>query len=295
MTSLKNIQQKIKTSTDLKSLVRIMKALAASNIHQYTNAQKSFSEYFRTIELGMQAVLQFGREKITLKEANAQGPIGCILLTSDLGLCGQFNHQIFSFFQKKQEEWKIFDAHFPFLILGEEKKEMETNLHSAEKRLSYPISIAGIPALLHELLDAINQWIVQRDTHRIYLFYNKPTSANSYAPYVQKLLPLDSLWFADLHTRKWNSRSLPQFAIDSNVLFSALLQEYFFLVLYQAIIDSYISENVSRWQSMSIAEKHIADFTDDLKMQFHHQWQESITEEMLDIASGFEALRKKNS
>ncbi len=73
-------------------------------------------------------------------------------------------------------------------------------------------------------------------------------------------------------------------------LFSALFQQHFFLGLYRACAESLASENASRLASMRIAEKNIEERLFDLKAAFQQQRQDTITEELLDIVSGFEAL-----
>ena len=58
----------MKGTSDLRSLVRVMKAIAAANIREYNPAQKALLEYTRAIELGLQALLQFGVKDIRMKE-----------------------------------------------------------------------------------------------------------------------------------------------------------------------------------------------------------------------------------
>ena len=158
---------------------------------------------------------------------------------------------------------------------------------------SYPGSLERMSFFLQELLAKIDNWIHKEDIHKIFLFYNKPDSPQSYSPGLHRLSPIDPVWVESLLKRKWESRSLPQFTIDTDKLFSSLIQEFFFCCVYKAIIDSFMSENVNRWQSMIIAEKHIDDFMDELKNQYQQLWQDAITAEILDIESGFEALKKK--
>ncbi|PSN18448.1 hypothetical protein C7271_12495 [filamentous cyanobacterium CCP5] len=73
-------------------------------------------------------------------------------------------------------------------------------------------------------------------------------------------------------------------------LFSALFQQHFFIGLYRACAESLASENVHRLASMGIAEKTIEERLLDLKVAFQQPRQDTMTEERLDIVSGFEAL-----
>lgn len=118
METLANLQQKLSGAEDLKSVVRTMKAMAASNIGQYESAVSSLSYYNRTIALGILAYFRqeqtntFSKQPITLKK---EAPTHCaIVFGSDQGLVGQFNDSLAEFVAKhladlpgKKEIWAI--------------------------------------------------------------------------------------------------------------------------------------------------------------------------------------------
>jgi F-type H+-transporting ATPase subunit gamma len=81
--------------------------------------------------------------------------------------------------------------------------------------------------------------------------------------------------------------------MDREALFSSLVREYLFVSLYRAFAESLASENASRLASMQAAEKNIEERLRELSAQYHQQRQMSITSELLDIVSGFEALTGK--
>jgi F-type H+-transporting ATPase subunit gamma len=78
--------------------------------------------------------------------------------------------------------------------------------------------------------------------------------------------------------------------MDEDRLAAALFRQYFFVSLYRACAESLKSENTSRLAAMQTAEKNIIQRLDELNMQFNQQRQTTITEELLDIIAGFEAL-----
>jgi F-type H+-transporting ATPase subunit gamma len=80
------------------------------------------------------------------------------------------------------------------------------------------------------------------------------------------------------------------FTMDWDAFFSALIRQYLFVSLFRAFAESLASENASRLASMQGAEKNIQDRLRDLSSRYHQQRQMSITEELLDIVSGFEAI-----
>jgi F-type H+-transporting ATPase subunit gamma len=102
-------------------------------------------------------------------------------------------------------------------------------------------------------------------------------------------------WLREIAKKKWESKSLPIFRMDTDKIFSSLIREYLFVSLYRAFAESLASENASRLASMQNAEKNIEEQLQDLHVQFHRKRQMTITEELLDIVAGFEAMQEEAS
>src|SRR5512140_2597242 len=91
--STASLRRKIDSAGDLQSVVRTMKALAASSIGQYEKSVRALADYYRTIELGLGASFR-DSDPVTTMERKAQnyaGAISAIVFGSDQGLVGQFN------------------------------------------------------------------------------------------------------------------------------------------------------------------------------------------------------------
>jgi F-type H+-transporting ATPase subunit gamma len=80
--------------------------------------------------------------------------------------------------------------------------------------------------------------------------------------------------------------------MDQEPLLSSLLRQHLFVSLYRAFAESLASENASRLASMQAAERSIDERLEALRGEFRYQRQHAITEELLDIVSGFEALNE---
>jgi len=90
--NIANLQRKISSAGDLQSVVRTMKALAASSIGQYEKSVHALADYYRTIELGLGACFR----SLAMPKSVRTGPrkttaIGAVVFGSDQGLVGQFN------------------------------------------------------------------------------------------------------------------------------------------------------------------------------------------------------------
>ncbi|MDW7680736.1 MAG: F0F1 ATP synthase subunit gamma [bacterium] len=163
-----------------------------------------------------------------------------------------------------------------------------------EENLSMPGSLGEITVSVQELVLKIEEWRIQREIEEIVLFYNKKQSGASYQPHSFQLMPLDFQWLQKLQTKEWPTRVLPQFTMNFENLFAALIRQYFFVSFYQAFTESLASENASRLAAMQAAEKNIEQRLNQLNAQYNQQRQNSITAELLDIISGFEALESES-
>jgi len=103
---------------------------------------------------------------------------------------------------------------------------------------------------------------------------------------------VDRAWLARIQEEPWPTRVLPDFSMGWDALFSALIRQYLFVSLYRAFAESLASENASRLAAMQSAERNIDERLTELRGRFNQQRQSTITEELLDIVSGFEALKE---
>jgi F-type H+-transporting ATPase subunit gamma len=290
--SAASLRRKIASAGDLDSVVRTMKAMAASNIGQYENAVRSLDDYYRTVQLGLAASLSQGAPAITSatgsqKETEA---IGAVVFGSDQGLVGQFNDVMVKFVVQTLEnlpgEKKVW-------AIGERIQSRFADIGLlARESFALPNSISAITPLVGHILIEMELHREKRADTRVYLFHNRPESGAIYTPVVQRLLPLDELWRHDLAAIRWPTHNLPEVMNDGGQTLLALVREYLFVSLFRACAESLASENASRLAAMQRAEKNIGELLEDLKRTFHRLRQSSIDEELFDVVSGFEALTR---
>jgi F-type H+-transporting ATPase subunit gamma len=300
MKSLEALTAEIESINDLQSVVKTMKALAMVSIRQYETAVAALSDYNRTVEMGLQILLRhryFSEQPLMLPQDftnhKKTGTLGVIIFGSDHGLCGQFNEQIASYAleQINQQPEKpeniivaaVGDRLIPYLEAAKEPVSAQFNL---------PNSVTVITPMVQSILLMIESWQFS-SFDQIILFYNKSLSSASYRPQSVQLLPMNRQWLQRLEKQAWHGEGLPNFTINWDDLFSSLVRQYLFVSLYRAFAESLKSENASRLSSMQAAQKNIEERLTELNSQHRHQRQSSITSELLDIVSGFEALNSR--
>jgi F-type H+-transporting ATPase subunit gamma len=298
--TLESLRRKIDGATELESVVRTMKALAASGIVQYERAVRSLDDYYRTVELGLVAWLRQTYIQKTGAVIHADGRVrsnvgttGAVVFSSDQGLVGQFNELLADFAVNKLGDMSGDKAVW---VVGERVQGyLDDAALPVVGNFPVPNSIAAITPLVGRILIEIETQRQQGKVVQVYLFHNRPKSGAVYEPVMQRLLPLDEKWQRGLTEIPWPTGNLPEVIGEAVIgereaILQALIREYLFISLFRACAESLASENASRLAAMQRAEKNIDELLENLNQGFHHQRQSSIDEELFDVISGFEAL-----
>lgn len=288
--SSETLRRQITSAGDLESVVRTMKALAASSISQYERAVQSLDDYHRTVQLGLVAWHHQGGPDRSPRRAgrmNAEG-IGAVVFGSDQGLVGQFNEEVADFAVARLRDMpggKHIHA------VGERVQGYLTDAGlPVNARFPVPNSIAAITPLVGSILIEIEAQRERGQLNQVYLFHNRPRSAAQCEPVMQRLLPLDDAWKKGLTTILWPTHKLPEVIGDVSRTRRTLVSEYLFISLFRACAESLASEHTSRLVAMRRAEKNIEGLLEELNRSFNRQRQNAIDEELFDVISGFEAL-----
>lgn len=285
-----SLRRKIASAGELESVVRTMKAMAASNIGQYENAVRSLDDYYRAVQLGLAACFRQGgssgaKTRVARKET---GEIGAIVFGSDQGLVGQFNEAMVEF---AVDMLKKLPGKKTVWAVGEriQSRLADTDLLPG-KDFILPNSISAITSLVGQILAELEKLREKGGIAQVYLLHNRPESGAIYTPVSQRLLPLDEEWRRDLTAIPWPTGNLPEVINNRERTLRALVREYLFVSLFRACAESLASENASRLAAMQRAEKNIDELSEGLNQTFHRLRQSGIDEELFDVISGFEAL-----
>ena len=259
-----SLRRKINNAGELGSVVRTMKAMAASSIGRYENAVRSLDDYYRTVQLGLVAGLrQGGSPGVTTRaEQKEAGAIGAVVFGSDQGLVGQFNEVMAEFVVNtleklpgKKTAWAVGERIQSHLAA--------TDLLRGE-RFILPSSISAITPLVGQILIEIEKQREKGGVAHVYVFHNRPESGAIYTPVSQRLLPLDDAWRLDLAAIRWPTGHLPEVMNRGERTLLAFVREYLFVSLFRACAESLASENASRLAAMQRAEKNIDELLEEL-------------------------------
>lgn len=291
-----SLRRKIHSAGDLQSVVRTMKALAASSIGQYEQSVRALGDYNRAVELGLSLCFQDTGSAASMAEVTSRtdaGAIGAVVFGSDQGLVGQFNDVVADYAVTTLADlpgefmvWAVGERVHTYLA---DARSTNTGL-TLMGRFDVPNSVKAIIPLVGQILVESEMRRSQGDISELYLFYNRPMSDAAYTPVSQRLLPLDESWRRTLAEKPWPTGNLPEVMGGSTTTLRALIREYLFVSLFRACADSLASENASRLAAMQRADKNIDELLEDLNGTFRRLRQSGIDDELFDVIAGFEAL-----
>ena len=286
--TLASLRRKLDGAEQLGSVVRAMKAVAASSIGQYEKAVDALGQYQHAVELGLSLCLR-GEQRVAAAPVAARDrPTGTLILGSDQGLVGRFNEVIGGF---ALQTLRKLEGPRAVWVVGERVCGcLEEAGVAITKRFAVPSSVTAITALVTEIQIEVEGYTARERNSEVYVFHNAPQAAARYEVASQRLLPFDAAWHKRLTDIPWPNAQLPEVLGSATGSLTALVHEKVFISLYRACAESLASENASRLEAMQRAEKNIESVSDDLRRSLNRLRQSSIDEELFDVVAGFNAL-----
>lgn len=282
--SLALLRRRIRNTEDLRSVVKTMKAMAASSIAQFEWAAEALADYQQTVERALSLCV---REIPAAKNATPISPVtrGIIVLGTDQGMAGQFNEHIVEAvtigLQDSNRLW----------VVGERAQErLENAGQNIARVFPTPQSVEAITPLVGEVLLEVEAAVTSSEVTTVDLCHNVPVKQSGYETRWTSLLPLDEAWRERLRRLPWPTKCSPEMLDGGETTWRALVSEFLFVTLYRACAESSTAENAARLAAMQRAEKNIDDRRRELDLRLNSQRQSTIDAELFDLIAGFEAL-----
>ena len=290
MQGLQGIKKSIESAENLESIVSTMKAHASSNINQFQNAAKASMEYRRVLDMSLYVILSQEEEELLALDEIEDGEVLHIVFGSDHGLAGRFNERISSFALEKIAK----NSNNKIIVIGQQIFQRLKDDFDIYTSFMQPQTTDSISSMVNRLLVEIDVLRDETDVGKIVLYYNRPEDNSTFTVDTELLFPIDLLEIAKSKV-KWESNRIPTYFVEKEKIISDLIRQYFFITLYRAFCFSLASENASRLASMQSAEKNIDERLESLNFEYRRERQNSITEELNDVVSGFKAIRKSKN
>jgi len=211
-----------------------------------------------------------------------------LVITSDKGLCGSFNHAV----NKRVLAW-IGDhkAQFAGIDLSFCGRRGHTHLKTAAKVNKYYEHVTDKPqyAKAVEISDELCQLFLRGEYDEVYLAYNVYNSALSQKPTIEKILPIEA---NILEKRKEATSLLYIFEPSAADVLATLIPKYLHFHVYFALLENAAGEHGARMSAMDSASRNTRDLIDRYTLLRNRVRQNSITKELIEIISGVETLNR---
>lgn len=292
--TLEVLTKRIKTTTDLRDIVSTMKMLSSVSISPYEKALKSLDAYGETVKSAFSGLMKDDRFFYSAPKIKKQNPKTiAVIIGTDNGLVGRFNRDIVSFAKKDLQDKNLLSEASIICIgkrvglLSESAKLKPTATYAIMNSLK---EIAGISDVI---LMKVNDLIMHQKAEQVLVYHMHKQSGASAKPVRIQLMPLPQEEMQILKKEKWTGRTVPLITAEPDTLFQALIHEYLAVVLSRSLTASLAAEHHTRMVNMQQAEKNIDDSLEAMNLDYQQLRQTGITDELIDIVSGAESIKKK--
>ncbi|QYX31007.1 F0F1 ATP synthase subunit gamma [Sphaerospermopsis torques-reginae] len=314
MPNLKAIRDRIQSVKNTKKITEAMRLVAAARVRRAQEqviATRPFADRLAQVLFGLQTRLKFEDVDLPLLKKREVKSVGLLVVSGDRGLCGGYNSNVIRRAENRAKELKAEGLDVTFVIVG--RKATQYFQRRGYKIDANYTGLEQIPTAAEatNIADELLSLFLSEKVDRIELIYTRFVSLVSSRPVVQTLLPLDTqgLETADdevfrLTTRGGQFqverekvastvRALPRdmiFEQDPVQILDSLLPLYLSNQLLRALQESAASELAARMTAMSNASDNAGQLISTLTLSYNKARQAAITQELLEVVGGAEAL-----
>jgi F-type H+-transporting ATPase subunit gamma len=296
MPSLKNIRTQIASKKSTQKITRAMKLVAASRLRRAQDAITAARPYAIAVaDAVAQVALRAGAEAHPLLERRSPERITLVLLTSDRGLAGGFNANIFRAVQRFIAEKKDpKDGGTPareitLEIVGKKGRDYYRRRRQSITRETPAPTAETATHIAAEMAHVVTHEFREGRTDAVFLVYNEFKSAVQQTVVIEQLLPIAPPATAGGE----QAAAVLDFAYEPSKekLLDGLLPMYVESQIYRGLLESVASELGARMTAMENATNNAKEMIANLTLQYNRARQAAITKELMEIVSGAEALK----
>ena len=288
MASGKEITSKIKSVENTRKVTSALEMVSASKIRKsqdLMNATRPYTRMMKRIIGHLGKANPEYRHPFTIEHEGEETKVGYIVISTDRGLCGGLNTNLFKAVLASISEWQAKGAGVTMVTLGKKAgaffKNIKVDIAGSAVDLGEKPQIEHLIGSIKILLDAYRQQKVDR----VYIAYNDFINTMSQRPTVHQLLPLPET--EDEEVRDiWDYIYEP----DAETLLDEILVRYIESLVYQGVLENLASEHAARMIAMKNATDNASELIDDLKLAYNKARQAAITQEISEIVGGAAAV-----
>lgn len=295
MASLKEIRARILSVNSTKKITSAMKMVSAAKLHKSEENTLRFIPYKQKLTDILTQYLsniEPGTVQIPLAEKREVKRASIICISSNSGLCGVFNSNVNKLLNEAISKYQAQNVSVSIYPIGKK-------ISDYVRKLGYPVTIdcndlCDKPSYEQActVIQPLVQQYLNQEIDELILLYNHHKNAASQIPTNEVLLPLSTEVTEPVQgLNKDNQNLLYITEPDVETVINQLVPNVIRMRFYAAIMDSTTAEHGARTTAMQVASDNASKMIETITQQYNRARQEVITNELLDIVGGSEALR----
>lgn len=298
MASGREIKTKIKSTQNMRKVTRALEMVSASKIRKAQDLMKASRPYAKAMRKVIAHVAQANTDfpHPFLTERPNVGNIGIIVVSTDRGLAGGLNSNLFRRTLTTIREWQDKGAGVDVVAIGQKavqffRRIKGVNLIGTATHLGEKPRVEDLIGVIKVVLDAYTA----NRLDRVLLVYNDFVNTIVQKPTVETLLPLDVVakelvandsGIKTEQAHDWEYIYEP----DARTVLEHLLGRYIESIVYQAALENLASEHAARMVAMKAASDNANKVIDELTLVYNKARQAAITQEISEIVGGAAAV-----
>ncbi len=287
MAGAKEIRTQIKSIQNTQKITKAMEMVAASKMRKAQErmfASRPYAEKIRNV-IGHLANAHPEYQHPFLVEREEVKRVGFILISTDRGLCGGLNVNLFRVAVKAMKEWSDRGVELDVCVIGNKGlgfvKRLGANIVSEVTHLGDKPNLADLIGPVKVMLDAYYEGRIDR----LILLQNSFVNTMTQKPEVRQLLPVEAVDDEELK-HHWDYLYEP----DAKEVLDGLLIRFIESQVYQGVVENIACEMAARMVAMKSASDNAGELIKDLQLVYNKARQAAITQELSEIVGGAAAV-----
>ena len=287
MANAREITTKIRSVQNTRKVTRALEMVSASKIRKsqdLMNASRPYASMMRRVVGHLSKANPEYRHPFTVEREETRN-VGYIIVSSDRGLCGGLNNNLFKPLLADINDWREKGAEVQLVTLGKKAQQffrrVKIDIAAHATDLGERPQVEDLIGVIKVMLDAYREARLDR----LFIVYNGFVNTMVQKPRIEQLLPLPET--DDEEVRDiWDYIYEP----DAETLLNEVLVRYIESLVYQAVLENLASEHAARMVAMKSASDNASNLIDDLKLVYNKARQAAITQEISEIVGGAAAV-----
>jgi F-type H+-transporting ATPase subunit gamma len=286
----KEIRTQIASIKNTQKITRAMEMVAASKMRKTKDRMESTRPYSKKIAQIIkhlaQAKTEYQHPYLIEREVKR---VGVIVISSDRGLCGGLNSNLFRATLKQLSQWQKDNIDVDLCTIGSKSSSyfsgINANLVAQLAKLGDVPHLNDIIGVIKVMLDAFDEGKIDE----FYVFSNEFVNTMTQKPAMVKLLPVVASEIEEpLNDGQWQWDYI--YEPEAKDVLDSLLVRYIESIVYQGIVENNACEQAARMVAMKSASDNAGDLIDELQLVYNKARQAAITQEISEIVGGAAAV-----